>query len=732
MIKEMVSQLCAKGGTLFIPEVEMIYGNIVVAEPWVGVIHQTPKNNCPSLPDLERLVKDRSFTNSLKACKGLFVLSSIVKEYLAPHFPDVPLCLIHHPITPFNKDFKFSVSKFEDNPKKKVLFIGERLRNFQAIFDLQVPNDLQKVLIKGSVIDLNDCYGIDKKKIDLKQNETVNIWEKQISDEDYDQLLSENVVFLNLFDVAACTTVIECLGRGTPLVINRLPGAEEYLGKDYPLFYSTLEEASHLLANKGRLMEGHEYLMKRIHEIDLSEESFFTSIVNSAIYRHLPLPRSQQHCKERPNQCIFPEYDVTFIIYVTNLRDIDKTLQGIRAGRNGRTVQLLLWSHDAILLGKVRKVIAAAKEDITCYIMEASEQYNPSCVYKALKELADGDVTVVVDSASVFQEDTFEKLVEEDKDHMMYISSDTIRQYQNSVIPPMQSDVALPTQGDFTLPTQGDITLPTQDGVNGVKTFDVSIVMCQYKRVKDLPELLRRLEEQNFEGTFQLIIWNNNEEMKEEIKDKCKPFMKKLNIELIHSSKNFYCGIRFAIKDLIKSDLIILIDDDILPGKGYVKRFIDKYKEYGPNTTFSFRGHLFNHSIDEENPQEAWQYWYKSTDQFLQLEQHHEDHLVHMHHAGNMLIPKQILEAALSGHQLTRRDYVLVDDYWLSFVLSHHMEVSLMRVKADDVMAMTPSADDEEVALYCNRAVHEQRADFYIYHNRLNWPKSKPIEFPNI
>ena len=103
-----------------------------------------------------------------------------------------------------------------------------------------------------------------------------------------------------------------------------------------------------------------------------------------------------------------------------------------------------------------------------------------------------------------------------------------------------------------------------------------------------------------------------------------------------------------------------------------------------------------------------------------------------MHHAGNMLIPKHILEATLSGHQLPRRDYVLVDDYWLSFVLSHHMEVSLMRVKADDVMAMTPSADDEEVALYCNRAVHEQRADFYIYHNRLNWPKSKPIEFPNI
>ena len=58
---------------------------------------------------------------------------------------------------------------------------------------------------------------------------------EHLSDSAYDELLSENVVFLNLIDASAVNTVIECIVRNTPLIINRLPAIVEILGEDYPL-----------------------------------------------------------------------------------------------------------------------------------------------------------------------------------------------------------------------------------------------------------------------------------------------------------------------------------------------------------------------------------------------------------------------------------------------------------------------------------------------------------------
>ena len=68
-----------------------------------------------------------------------------------------------------------------------------------------------------------------------------------LSDADYDTLLSQSVVFLKLIDASAVNTVLECVARGTPLIVNRLPALEELLGGTYLGFYDTLEEAAQLL-----------------------------------------------------------------------------------------------------------------------------------------------------------------------------------------------------------------------------------------------------------------------------------------------------------------------------------------------------------------------------------------------------------------------------------------------------------------------------------------------------
>jgi hypothetical protein len=67
-------------------------------------------------------------------------------------------------------------------------------------------------------------------------------------------------------------------------------------------------------------------------------------------------------------------------------------------------------------------------------------------------------------------------------------------------------------------------------------------------------------------------------------------------------------------------------------------------------------------------------------------------------------------------------DYILVDDYWLSYDLSHLCHCAIWKIKANDVLGFHPSADDARIAMFQNSLVREQRVNFYIYHMQRGWP----------
>ena len=57
-------------------------------------------------------------------------------------------------------------------------------------------------------------------------------------------LLCRNIAFVELHDAGANNTVVECIARATPLLVNKLPSVVEYLGAGYPFYYDSLEEAA--------------------------------------------------------------------------------------------------------------------------------------------------------------------------------------------------------------------------------------------------------------------------------------------------------------------------------------------------------------------------------------------------------------------------------------------------------------------------------------------------------
>jgi hypothetical protein len=102
----------------------------------------------------------------------------------------------------------------------------------------------------------------------LRIGKSVEIIEN-VTNEEYDVLLSKNIVFIHLIDASTVNTILECIARNTPIIVNRHPATIELLGEYYPLYYSSCvssyemnSEIETLLKN-GSIKLAYEYLKKK-------------------------------------------------------------------------------------------------------------------------------------------------------------------------------------------------------------------------------------------------------------------------------------------------------------------------------------------------------------------------------------------------------------------------------------------------------------------------------------
>jgi polysaccharide pyruvyl transferase WcaK-like protein len=285
--------------------------------PWIGVIHHTfnevSKFNC------HNLFKNECFLESLKCCRVLIVLSEYLKKDIVKALEkvsiNIPVRVLCHP-TEFT-NIKFSMSSLMINESRKLLHIGSWLRNIYSFYELDLSRKSKKsILNKCSCTCINNINKINKTELGLTKHLLVskhmsnyypnddflkdlknfltcnskdqpisnvcpcieNVWYKHFYDgvlnnvesvnvlpyknnTEYDILLSENIVFLNLFDASAVNTIIECIVRSTPIIINKIEPVVELLGPKYPLYYNDLLEVPNLLTY-SKIKKAHEYLKK--------------------------------------------------------------------------------------------------------------------------------------------------------------------------------------------------------------------------------------------------------------------------------------------------------------------------------------------------------------------------------------------------------------------------------------------------------------------------------------
>jgi hypothetical protein len=99
-----------------------------------------------------------------------------------------------------------------------------------------------------------------------------------LDNDEYDILLSQNIVYINLVDASAINTLIECIVRNTPILINKIPAVVELLGNDYPLYYENNNDVNRILSDAANIKKAY-YYIKNIPKTDFYIETFVINLI---------------------------------------------------------------------------------------------------------------------------------------------------------------------------------------------------------------------------------------------------------------------------------------------------------------------------------------------------------------------------------------------------------------------------------------------------------------------
>jgi len=219
-------------------------------------------------------------------CKGLFFLSETECAKFNSYFKSIGLNIkcnpLLHPI--YNFENSFCIKSFLQSNPKRILQSGKYCRKVFSIFNLSVPNDFQKEI---SPWDSTQKNRLKSQFSDLSTSDLSSVKKhKDLSLYDYVSFYSDSLIYLDLYDVVACTALLDCISTNCPIVLNRHPANIEYLGEDYPLFFDDSAEVCDLISDTSNIEAAHIYI-KNMDKSKFSLNYFKRSFLNSEIYQSL-------------------------------------------------------------------------------------------------------------------------------------------------------------------------------------------------------------------------------------------------------------------------------------------------------------------------------------------------------------------------------------------------------------------------------------------------------------
>jgi hypothetical protein len=239
-------------------------------KPWVGIFHLPP--NVPLIQSrthqLRRLLNEPELVEIMATCVATISLSTYLRDFLQGEIlPSCPAFSLLHPAPYDVLRFvpELFLNRLRASGRLRLVQLGFWLRKHHLIHQLMEvrPSQIEALQVGINTPRQKQALLIDTTIHNVNPHSDVFLTSR-LSEKQYDLLLRESVVLLPLYDTSANNSLIECITRCTPILLERHPACEEYLGPDYPLFYESFTELCDWLGEASfvdRILLAHRYLL---------------------------------------------------------------------------------------------------------------------------------------------------------------------------------------------------------------------------------------------------------------------------------------------------------------------------------------------------------------------------------------------------------------------------------------------------------------------------------------
>ncbi|MEZ6037693.1 MAG: hypothetical protein R3F29_09445 [Planctomycetota bacterium] len=286
-VERLATSLRADDGPMLVASTEQLLNNGTdLAGAWVGFVHW-----CPHVPsyldriypqppyDLAKILDARTLPDALRHCEGLFCLSPSSRAFVHRTLRDRGLAEV--PVHSVWMPTATDVPRFDEpslSRTRDIVMLGHWLRRLSSLAEIALPSGWNRIWLRGD-------QGFDPAALIAAERNPGALDDvhcpEYLDAARFDELMRSCIVFLDLWAASANNAVVECVARGTPLIVNRVDGVVDYLGEDYPLYFDTLADVEHLAVNRPRQREAHRHLIRRAKQLDLSFGAFRSRVATA-------------------------------------------------------------------------------------------------------------------------------------------------------------------------------------------------------------------------------------------------------------------------------------------------------------------------------------------------------------------------------------------------------------------------------------------------------------------
>jgi hypothetical protein len=256
----------------------------------------------------ETIFKHTNFKKIENKLKILITLSNNHKEHIIKNnllLSTINTFTLLHPLES-DLSSHFNIYEYLNNKEKKIYLIGWWLRKFDIFIKIQNNSHKKIILVKDAEgywvtnyvsHEVKKILNSDERFLNLTREEKDETNPKKITNREvdflqkkynthlvnflcnseYDNIFKNNIVFLDFYETSANNALLECITNNTPVLVNKLPAVIEYLGIDYPFYFTSLQEAETKLNDTSLIMATYYYLK------NMSKERFTYSFFNKQL-----------------------------------------------------------------------------------------------------------------------------------------------------------------------------------------------------------------------------------------------------------------------------------------------------------------------------------------------------------------------------------------------------------------------------------------------------------------